>query len=595
MSKLKMRTHHCGELTAANTDQQATLCGWIASHRDHGGVIFIDLRDRYGITQIVVDPNMHNDPALKAVAEKLRMEFVIQIQGKVRPRPESMVNPKIKTGEIELIAEKIEVLSESETPPFVVEDDIDANENLRLKYRYLDLRRPSLQNNLITRHRVFQAMREYLNELDFIEVETPYLFKSTPEGARDFLVPSRIHGGSFYALPQSPQIMKQLLMIASFDRYYQIARCFRDEDLRADRQPEFSQLDIEMSFVKTEDIQSMVEGLVGHIFEKVVGVKISMPFEHITYHEAMELYGVDKPDLRFDMKLFAADKAFAETGFNAFKSVLQTGGRIKGIRVQGGATYSRKDIDELTKFVGRFGAKGLAWFKYGDEISSPIKKFLSDAEINALTAASAAENGDLVLLVADTEAVTNASLGQLRLLVGEREGLIDKSAYRFVWVDDFPLLEYDIDSKRYVACHHPFTEPKPEDADLLLKQESLEKIRASAYDLVLNGHEVAGGSIRIHRQDIQQAMFRALAMSEKEISENFGFFVEALKYGTPPHGGIAFGLDRMIMILCGTDAIREVMAFPKTQKASCLMSEAPSTVSPEQLAELSIAVNKPKL
>jgi aspartyl-tRNA synthetase len=598
-----IRTHTCGELTGEAEGKEVVLAGWVAKRRDHGGLVFIDLRDRYGITQLVFDPATSGDASSKEAAEKLRSEFVISLKGVVRRRPAEMVNPKLPTGEIEIAVNELHILSQAKTPPFVLDDHTDAGEALRLKYRYLDLRRSTIQRNLIVRHQTYQVVRKYLSEQKFLEIETPILFKSTPEGARDYLVPSRVNPGQFYALVQSPQIMKQLLMVAGFDRYFQIARCFRDEDLRADRQPEFSQIDIEMSFTNRELIYKIMEGLVRDLFREIKDMEISTPFPRMSYQQAMDEYGVDKPDTRFALKIKDAGKVFAQSGFQAFRNVLDAGGYVRGLHLdaatQGNQAFSRKDLDDLSKVAQAHGAKGLAWIKVeapaagasGFTFNSPIAKFLSDAERDQLTKEWGLQAGDLLLLVADTNYDTMcAALGNLRNHLGRKLELIDESLYNFLWVTDFPLLQYDADSKRYVACHHPFTSPTPEDEKKLLEGTDLAKLRAAAYDLVLNGFEVAGGSIRIFRQEVQSAMFRALGFSEQEALEKFGFFVEALQYGTPPHGGIAFGVDRMVMLLVGTDAIREVMAFPKTQKATCLMSECPSPVAPEQLAELSISV-----
>ena len=597
-----LRTHTCGALNAELDGANVTLSGWVAKRRDHGGLIFIDLRDRYGLTQIVFDPSQSKHQETLDSANKVRSEYVISIKGIVRKRPDSMINPKLSTGEIEVLAQEIYILSAAKTTPFVIDDHTDAGETLRLKYRYLDLRRPALQKNIILRHKLSQIVRDYLNGKDFLEIETPILFKSTPEGARDYLVPSRVNPGSFYALVQSPQIMKQLLMVAGFDRYYQIARCFRDEDLRADRQPEFTQIDIEMSFANREILYALVEGLLKRVFSEMSEMEITTPFPRMSYDQAMDEYGVDKPDTRFTLKLQDLSKVFASTKFQAFHNVLQAGGSVRGIRVEapmlGETGLSRKDLDELTKFVQPYGAKGLAWMKIENTdgkltINSPIAKFLQDEEKTALITTFAAQTGDLLLLVADTNHdIVYASLGALRLHLGKKLNLIDESLFNFLWVTDFPLLQYDADNKRYAACHHPFTSPSPADEEKLMKGENLGDLKAAAYDCVLNGYEIAGGSIRIFRQDVQQAMFRALSMNDEEIKEKFGFFVEALQYGTPPHGGIAFGVDRLVMLLAGTDAIREVMAFPKTQKATCLMSECPSPVTIEQLTELGIGIMK---
>jgi aspartyl-tRNA synthetase len=599
-----IRSHTNGELTGSHDGTEVTLAGWVAKRRDHGGLIFIDLRDRYGITQLVFDPALSGSAKTKEEAEAIRSEYVISVKGTVRRRPAEMVNPKLATGEIEIVVNELHILSAAKTPPFQITDDTDAGEALRLKYRYLDLRRPSIQNNLIVRHQLYQVVRRYLSDNKFLEIETPILFKSTPEGARDYLVPSRVNQGTFYALPQSPQIMKQLLMVAGFDRYFQIARCFRDEDLRADRQPEFSQIDIEMSFTNREIIYGLMEGLVKELFREIKGMALSTPFPRMSYQEAMDDYGVDKPDTRFGLKIKDATKIFAASGFQAFRNVIEQGGYVRGLHLdlatQGEQAFSRKDLDDLTKLVQQHGAKGMAWIKVetskeGPQLSfnSPIAKFLSAAEVEGLVKAWGLRAGDLLLLVADTSYDNMcASLGALRNHLGKKLELIDASLFNFLWVTDFPLLQYDPDQKRYGACHHPFTSPSPQDEAKLLAGEDLGNLRAAAYDLVLNGFEVAGGSIRIFRNEVQKAMFRALGFSEEEAKEKFGFFVEALEYGTPPHGGMAFGVDRMVMLLVGTDAIREVMAFPKTQKATCLMSDCPSVVTPEQLAELHVALLK---
>jgi aspartyl-tRNA synthetase len=599
-----IRTHTCGELKGESAGQEVVLAGWVAKRRDHGGLIFIDLRDRYGITQLVFDPAISGDAHSKEEAETIRSEFVISVRGTVRRRPDEMVNPKISTGEIEIAVTELNILSAAKTPPFTIDDNTDAGEALRLKYRYLDLRRGSIQRNLIVRHQTYQSIRQYLSGLNFLEIETPILFKSTPEGARDYLVPSRVNQGSFYALVQSPQIMKQLLMVGGFDRYFQVARCFRDEDLRADRQPEFSQIDIEMSFTNREFIYQIMEGLVVSLFRDTKGIEASAPFPRMSYQQAMDDYGVDKPDTRFELKIKDAGAIFKQTGFQAFRSVLDQGGYVRGLHlplsVQGDEAFSRKDLDDLSKMAQQNGARGLAWIKVETSkdgplaaFNSPIAKFLSDAEREKLVREWRLQPGDLLLLVADTNYDTVCgSLGALRCHLGRKLSLIDHSLFNFLWVTDFPLLQYDAEAKRFAACHHPFTSPIPADEKKLLAGEDLANLKAAAYDLVLNGYEVAGGSIRIFRQEVQQAMFKAMGFSEDEVREKFGFFVEALQYGTPPHGGIAFGVDRMVMLLVGTDAIREVMAFPKTQKATCLMSDCPSPVTPEQLAELHVALLK---
>ncbi len=594
----KVRSHTCGELKAKNIGQPVTLLGWAHKRRDHGGIIFVDLRDRYGLTQIVIDPSL---PGIEAgahdEAERIRNEFVVLARGTVRARPEGMKNPKLPTGEIEIAVSHVEILSESKPLPFPIEEGSDVSETLRLKYRYLDLRRPNLQRNLITRHRAAAIARNYLDRHGFLEIETPILYKSTPEGARDFIVPSRVNPGTFYALPQSPQTLKQLLMVSGYDRYYQIARCFRDEDLRADRQPEFSQIDVEMSFVDEEVIFEIFEGLMQDVFKGILNVDVPTPFPRMSFAGAMRDYGVDKPDTRFGLKLTELSEVFKDSEFNVFKGTIQSGGILKAMPVKGAADkISSKDIDEYTKLVGSFGAKGLVWFKFGagGAASGSAAKFLKPAETAALAKLGFAGEGDLLFVVADQPKVADDAMGQLRLAVGEKLGLIDKTKFNFLWVTGFPLLQFEPTDGRWYACHHPFTSPVPEDNAKLVAGKDLGSIRAAAYDLVLNGVEVAGGSLRIFNQAVQAAMFRALGLSEEEAREKFGFFLEGLQYGTPPHGGIAFGMDRLVMILCGTDAIREVMAFPKTQRGQCLMSESPSNVAPEQLAELHIGLRLPK-
>ena len=592
------RTHTCGELTAASTGHTIRLSGWVGKRRDHGGIIFLDLRDRYGITQVVIDPSINKDAHTEG--EKVRNEFVITIEGKVRRRPEGMTNTKLVTGEIEIEVTSVRILAEAKPTPFVIDEGQgEVSESLRLKYRYLDLRRPTLQKNLILRHKALAVVREYLNKNEFLEVETPILYKSTPEGARDYIVPSRVNPGTFYALPQSPQTLKQLLMVSGFDRYYQIARCFRDEDLRADRQPEFSQIDMEVSFLDMETFFPLLEGMMKEVFKRTIGVDIKAPFPRMPYDVAMRDYGVDKPDTRFELKLLELGDLFRGSEFNVFKMAYANNGLIKALPIKGeGEKFSRKDMDEYTKFVGNYGAKGLLWFKFAADgtVSGPATKFLKPEEIEGLkkVCGLTAGSNDLVFIVADSAKVVNDALGSLRLKVGEKLGVIDKTKFNFLWVTDFPLLEYSPDDGRYYACHHPFTSPLPEDINKLVEGKDLISIKAAAYDMVLNGVEVGGGSLRIFNQNVQAAMFRALGLTEKEAKDKFGFFMEALQYGTPPHGGIAFGVDRLVMILSGTDAIRDVMAFPKTQRAQDLMSETPSTVTPEQLAELHVSVSLPK-
>ncbi|MEW9082139.1 aspartate--tRNA ligase [Caldanaerobacter subterraneus] len=582
------RTHMCGELGVKDVGKSVVVMGWVNSRRDHGGLVFIDLRDRTGIVQIVFSEQVSKEVFEKV--QSVRSEYVLAVEGEVVKRLPENVNPKIPTGEIEIYAKNLKILSKSETPPFPIEDRSNVSEAVRLKYRYLDLRRPSMQRNLITRFKLTQAVREFLNDNGFIEIETPMLIKSTPEGARDYLVPSRIYPGKFYALPQSPQIFKQLLMIAGFDRYYQIARCLRDEDLRADRQPEFTQIDIEMSFVEVEDVLDINEKMIKHVFKKVLDIDLDIPFRRLTYQEAMERFGTDKPDLRFGMELKDLSDILRESEFNVFKNALKNGGSIRGINVKGAASMTRKQLDELVEFAKNFGAKGLLWMQVLEgEVKSPATKFLTEGELNKILERLEAEVGDLLLIVADKDEVVFDTLGRLRVEMAKRFNLIDESKYEFVWVVDFPLLEYDEEEKRYVAKHHPFTSPKDEDIDLLEKEPL--KVKAKLYDIILNGIEIGGGGIRISDTELQKRMFKVLGFSEEEAWKEFGFLMEAFKYGAPPHGGIAYGLDRLAMIMTGSDTIRDVIAFPKTQNAVCLMSDAPSEVSEKQLKELHIKID----
>ncbi|MDP9751795.1 aspartate--tRNA ligase [Thermoanaerobacter pentosaceus] len=582
------RTHMCGELTVEDVGKSVVVMGWVNSRRDHGGLVFIDLRDRTGIVQIVFSEQVSKEAFEKV--QSVRSEYVLAVEGEVVKRLPENVNPKIPTEEIEIYAKNLKILSKSETPPFPIEDRSNVSEAVRLKYRYLDLRRPSMQRNLITRFKLTQAVREFLNDNGFIEIETPMLIKSTPEGARDYLVPSRIYPGKFYALPQSPQIFKQLLMIAGFDRYYQIARCLRDEDLRADRQPEFTQIDIEMSFVEVEDVLDINERMIKHVFKKVLDVDLDIPFKRLTYQEAMERFGTDKPDLRFGMELKDLSDILRESEFNVFKNALKNGGSIRGINVKGATSMTRKQLDELVEFAKNFGAKGLLWMQVLEgEVKSPATKFLTEGELNKILERLEAEVGDLLLIVADKDEVVFDTLGHLRVEMAKRFNLIDESKYEFVWVVDFPLLEYDEEEKRYVAKHHPFTSPKDEDIDLLEKEPL--KVKAKLYDIILNGIEIGGGGIRISDTELQKRMFKVLGFSEEEAWKEFGFLMEAFKYGAPPHGGIAYGLDRLAMIMTGSDTIRDVIAFPKTQNAVCLMSDAPSRVSEKQLKELHIKMD----
>lgn len=580
------RSHHCGVLGKDMAGQHVILCGWVSKRRDHGGLIFIDLRDRSGIVQIVVDPDTAGSSF--KTAEDIRNEYVIKVSGTVRMRDEATVNANIATGMIEVMAEEIEVLNSAKTPPFYIQDNIDTDENLRLKYRYLDLRRPEMQRNLILRHKVTKLMRDYLDSRDFLEIETPMLTKSTPEGARDYLVPSRVNPGKFYALPQSPQIFKQLLMVAGMERYFQIARCFRDEDLRADRQPEFTQLDMEMSFMEVDEILELMEGLIAYIFEGALGKKIQVPFQRLTWDEAMDRYGSDKPDLRFGMELINMVEAVKDSDFKVFNTIIENGGIVKAINVKGYAAIPRRELDGLVDFVGIYGAKGLAWMQIQEDgsVKSPIAKFFSEAHLANILKTAAAEPGDLLLFIADKPAVVAQALGALRIEMAKRRNLIDHDALAFTWVVDFPMFEYDEEEKRYVAMHHPFTAPRDEDLPLL--QTDPGKVYAKAYDMVLNGTEIGGGSIRIHRRDVQKQVFSAIGLTDEQAAEKFGFMMNAFEYGAPPHGGLAFGLDRLIMIMAQRDSIRDVIAFPKTQSAACLMTQAPNDVDEKQLRELHI-------
>ncbi|MBC9785649.1 aspartate--tRNA ligase [Heliobacterium chlorum] len=584
------RSHPCGELRKENTGSQVTLMGWVQRRRDHGGLIFVDLRDRSGLVQVVFSPEVGQEAFKKA--ESVRNEYVLAVTGDVKARPEGTINANLPTGEVEVYARQLLILNSAKTPPFYIEDDVDVDEMVRLKYRYLDLRRPEMQRNLIVRHKTAKAMRDFLDRNGFLEIETPMLINSTPEGARDFLVPSRVHPGEFFALPQSPQIYKQILMVSGMERYFQIVRCFRDEDLRADRQPEFTQLDIEMSFVEMDDILSLMEKMVSFIFKEALGKEIPASFRRIPYSEAMGRYGSDKPDLRFGLELTDVTDVVKDVEFKVFAAVAKGGGQIKGINAKGCAHFSRKEIDELTKLTAIYGAKGLAYIQMTPEgPKSPISKFFTEEQFAALLQTMQAETGDLLMFVADKPSVVAAALGNLRLELGRRLNLIDPEKLEFAWVVDFPLLEYDAEEKRYVAIHHPFTSPKDEDLPLLDSDPS--KVRAKAYDLVLNGVELGGGSLRIYHRDIQEKMFSLLGFSQEEANQKFGYLLEAFEYGTPPHGGIAFGLDRMIMLMMGRDTIRDVIAFPKTQSASDLMVGAPNTVSPKQLKELHIKLDLP--
>lgn len=580
------RTHHCGELRATNEGQEVVLCGWVSHRRDHGGLIFIDLRDRSGLVQLVfAEDKIGADQFPKA--ESLRSEFVVAVRGKVSLRDKETINPNMETGEIEIYAEELRILNKALTPPFYIQDGIDVDENVRLKYRYLDLRRPEMQKNIMLRHRVTKLMRDYFDEHGFLEIETPMLTKSTPEGARDYLVPSRVNPGKFYALPQSPQIFKQLLMVAGYEKYFQIVRCFRDEDLRADRQPEFTQLDIEMSFVDQDYILNLMEGLVSGLFEKTIGEKVQTPFLRMTWDEAMERYGSDKPDIRFGMELMDISEYVKGSDFKVFKSVLDNGGQVKVIKVDGYANIPRRELDGLVEYAQRYGAKGLAWIQYTEtEIKSPFKKFYSEETFQKIKEATNAQTGDLLLVVADKPLVVAQALGELRLEMGRRRGLINENEYKFLWVVDFPMFEYDEENKRWKAMHHPFTAPRDEDVQYLTTDPG--RVKAKAYDMVLNGVEVGGGSLRIYNSDTQEKVFEAIGLTPEQAHEKFGFMLDAFKYGTPPHGGLAFGLDRMVMLMAKRNSIRDVIPFPKTQSAGCLMTQAPSEVDAKQLRELSI-------
>ncbi len=589
--KFNKRTHTCGELSAKNVDEKVVLNGWVNSRRDLGGLIFITVRDRYGITQVVFEPAENSE--VYETAKKLRSEYVVSVEGKVRLRPDGMVNPEMKTGEIEVVAERLIILNEAETPPFVISDKIDVSEELRLKYRYLDLRRREMQEALLLRHKTYQIVRRFFDENGFVEVETPVLMKSTPEGARDYLVPSRIHKGKFYALPQSPQTYKQLLMVAGFDRYFQITKCFRDEDLRADRQPEFTQIDVEMSFVDTEDVFETVENLMKRLFKEIKNYDLKTPLPRLSYDDAMNKYGSDKPDLRFGLEIVHLNEVVKNSEFKVFASSAGGDGIVGAITAKNVASdFSRSKIDALTKYVKELGAGGLIWMKVNaDGVQSPIAKFLSDEEIQNILKETQAEENDLILIIAGDKAKMLPVLGALRLEIARQTNLIkNDAAPSLLWVTDFPLLEWDDETQRYYAMHHPFTSPRPEDIDLL--ETAPEKVKARAYDLVLNGNEIAGGSIRIHNRDVQEKMFRALGISKEEAEEKFGFLLNAFKYGAPPHGGIAFGFDRLVMLFAERDSIRDVIAFPKTTSALSLMDNSPSEVSEEQLKELHIQIRE---
>lgn len=586
---MNKRTTYCGLVTEEFLNEKVTLKGWVHNRRDLGGLIFVDLRDREGIVQIVFNPDF-SEEALQ-VAETVRSEYVVEVQGVVTKRDAETINPKIKTGQVEVQVSNIEIINKSETPPFSInEENVNVDENIRLKYRYLDLRRQELARTFKMRHQTTRSIRQYLDNNGFFDIETPVLTKSTPEGARDYLVPSRVHEGEFYALPQSPQLFKQLLMISGFDKYYQIVKCFRDEDLRADRQPEFTQVDIEMSFVDQEDIIAMGEDMLRKVVKDVKGIDVSGPFPRMTYAEAMDRFGSDKPDTRFGMELINVSQLGKEMNFKVFKDTVDNNGEIKAIVAKDAANkYTRKDMDALTEFVNIYGAKGLAWVKVVDDgLSGPIARFFEDVNVETLKQLTEAKPGDLVMFVADKPNVVAQSLGALRIKLAKELGLIDESKLNFLWVTDWPLLEYDEDAKRYVAAHHPFTSPKREDIEKLDTEP--ENVQANAYDIVLNGYELGGGSIRIHDGELQQKMFEVLGFTNEQAQEQFGFLLDAFKYGAPPHGGIALGLDRLVMLLTNRTNLRDTIAFPKTASATCLLTDAPGEVSDKQLQELSLRI-----
>jgi len=576
------RTHHCGEIRIEQVGQVVELKGWVQKRRDLGGLIFIDLRDRSGLVQVVFAPE---HPEAISIADKVRSEYLLAIKGKVVKRDPSTINTKLATGEIEVSVEHVEIINTAKNPPFMIQDQVDVDETVRLKYRYLDLRRPEMQQTFKLRHKAAKIFRDFLDENGFLEVETPMLTKSTPEGARDYLVPSRVHPGEFFALPQSPQLFKQLLMVGGFERYFQIVRCFRDEDLRADRQPEFTQVDIETSFMEMEELLSMMEALLARLMKETVGVEVSLPFERLTYDEAMSRFGSDKPDLRYGLELKDVSELVRDSSFKVFANAVEAGGQVKGINAKGCAHFSRKDVDQLTEFVKIYGSQGLAWLAFKDgEVKGSITKFFEGEALENLKQALEAEEGDLLLFVADKKNVVADSLGALRQKLAKDLNLINEKEFKFLWVTEFPLVEYDEEAGRYVALHHPFTMPK--DEDLHLFETNPGAMKAKAYDIVLNGYEIGGGSMRIYQREIQEKMFEALGLSKEEANEKFGFLLEAFEYGTPPHGGIAFGFDRIIMLLAERSNLRETIAFPKTASASCLLTQAPSEVDEKQLDQL---------
>lgn len=589
MQSMFNRTHRCGELNESYVGSQVSLCAWVQKSRNLGSILFVWLRDRSGLVQVVFDQNVC-DEATFAMANKLRSEFVVCVEGVVRQRDAAAVNENMATGKIEVFASSLQIINEALTPPIYIDDNAEESEALRLKYRYLDIRKPKIQNALIFRHNVIKALREYIDAQGFVEVETPILTKSTPEGARDYLVPSRVRTGEFYALPQSPQIYKQLLMLAGMERYYQIARCFRDEDGRADRQPEFTQFDMEMSFVRAEDIQNVVEGAFANVFQKYMGIELSLPLPRMTWQDAMHQYGSDKPDTRFEMRISILNDLLKSCGFSVFENAIQNQGVVCAIKVDGGADISRKHVDKFQDFVKTYHVNGLAWLKLQEdgEIKSSLTKVLTEDVLQSIIEKLSMQRGDMVFLIADKEFTALTAMGQLRLHIAKERNLINPKQYNLLWITEFPLLEWDEENQRYVAMHHPFTSPLPEDQPLMESDPG--KVRANAYDLVLNGIEMGSGSIRIHKSDLQAKMFQMLGMSKEESETKFGFLLEAFKYGTPPHGGFAFGIDRMVMVLLGAESLRDVIAFPKIQNGNCLMMETPSPVHPEQLDVLKLKI-----